>query len=71
MPEKQQKKRIRAKAIPEPRYPTTTSPRYPNTAKAYKKDLKPNITKMVEAFKEKINKSLKESQENKKQKPRS
>jgi hypothetical protein len=26
---------------------------------------------MVEAFKEKINKSLKESQENKKQKPRS
>ena len=37
--------------------PTTASPGYPN-------DLKSNLLKMIETFKEEMNKSLKEIQEN-------
>ena len=45
-------------------YPTTASPGYPSTAEAQENDLKSNLIKMIEAFKEEMNKSLKEIQEN-------
>ena len=45
-------------------YPTTASLRYPNTAEAQENDLKSNLIKMIEAFKEEINKSRKEIHEN-------
>jgi hypothetical protein len=43
-------------APPETSYITTTSPRNPNIAKAQENDLKPNLRKMIEAFKEEMNK---------------
>ena len=45
-------------------YPTTASPEYCNTNKTQENDLKSNFIKMNEAFKEEMNKSLKEIQEN-------
>jgi hypothetical protein len=39
-------------------YPTIASPEYPNTTEAQKYYLKSNIIKMIEAFKEEMNKSL-------------
>jgi len=45
-------------------YPTTERPRYPNITTVEKNDLKSTLTKMIEVFKEEINKSLKELQEN-------
>jgi hypothetical protein len=55
-----------AKAItlPVPSYPDTTSPGYPNTAEAGEDDFKFTIIKMIEVFKEEMNKFLKEIQEN-------
>jgi hypothetical protein len=47
-------------APPEPRYPATTSPGFPNEPEAQDKDLKFNLIKMIEAFKDVTNKSLKE-----------
>lgn len=44
--------------------PPTASPGYPNTTQAQENDLKSNLIKMTEAFKEQMNKSLKEIQEN-------
>jgi hypothetical protein len=38
----------------EPSCPTTASPGYSNTAKLQESDLKSNIIKITEAFKEKI-----------------
>ena len=43
-------------------YPKTSSPGYPNTIKAQENDLKSKVIRMVEAFKEETNKSLKEIQ---------
>jgi hypothetical protein len=45
---------------PEPSYPPRASSEYHNETKAQKDDLKSNLIKMIEAFKEEINKSLKE-----------
>ena len=45
-------------------YVTTASPGHPNTAEAQENDLQSNLIKMIEAFKEETNKSLKEIQEN-------
>jgi hypothetical protein len=45
-------------------YPTTASPGYPNTTGAQENDLKSNLIKMTEAFKEMMNKSLKALKEN-------
>ena len=45
-------------------YMSVVSPGYPNTTKAQENDLKSNLIKMIEAFKEEMNKSLKEIQEN-------
>jgi hypothetical protein len=42
---------------PEPCHPTTASPRYPNIAEAQESDFK--HMKMIEAFKEEMNKSHK------------
>lgn len=50
-------------SLPEPSYHTRTSPEYSNTADAQGKDLKTHIKKLIEVLKEKINKSIKESQE--------
>jgi hypothetical protein len=36
--------------------PTTASPSYPNTPEAKENDLKSNLMKMIEAFKEEMNK---------------
>jgi hypothetical protein len=47
---------------PEPSYPTTASLGYSNTTKAQENDLKSKVIRMVEAFKEETNKSLKEIQ---------
>ena len=44
--------------------PTTASPRYPYTPEALENDLKSKLIKILEAFKEETNKSLKEIQEN-------
>jgi hypothetical protein len=46
-------------------YPTTKSPGYPSKIKAEGNDLKTNVIKIIEAFKEEMNKSPKEIQENK------
>jgi hypothetical protein len=51
-------------APPEFIYLTTKSPEYSNTAEALENNIKSNLTKMIEDFKEEINKSLKETQEN-------
>ena len=48
----------------EPRYASTAKPGYPNKTKAQEEDLKSNLIMMIEVFKEKMNKSLKEIQEN-------
>jgi len=46
-------------------YPTTAaSPGYANTTKTQENDPKSNLIKMIEAFKEEMNKSLKETQKN-------
>jgi hypothetical protein len=50
-------------------YPTRASPGYPNTTEANnnrgeKPTLESSLTKMIEAFKEEMNESLKEIQEN-------
>jgi hypothetical protein len=50
-------------APPEPNNSTTPSPGYPNTAKT-QDDFISNFIKMIGAFKEEMNKSLKEIQEN-------
>jgi hypothetical protein len=47
-----------------PSYPTTTSPRYPNTPENHNADLKSYLMKIIEAFMEDINNSLTEIQEN-------
>jgi predicted phage gp36 major capsid-like protein len=44
-------------------YPITKRPRYLNTATVQKDDLKSNLMRRIEAFKEEIRKSLKEIQE--------
>jgi predicted phage gp36 major capsid-like protein len=49
-------------APPEPRYPMTASPGYLNRTEA-QDDLESNLIKMTEAFKEEMNKSLKDIQE--------
>jgi hypothetical protein len=41
-------------------YPTTASPGYPDTTETQENHLKSNLIKMIEAFKEEMNKSLKE-----------
>lgn len=45
-------------------YPTTTSPGYLNTTETKGNVLKSDLIKMIEVFKEEMNKSLKELQEN-------
>jgi hypothetical protein len=52
-------------ALPEPRYSSTASLGYPNTAEPQGNDIKSKCIKMIEAFKEEINKSLTEIQEKK------
>lgn len=49
---------------PEPSSLTVAIPAYPNTPKAQEKGLKLNLIKMIEDFKEKTNKPLKEIQKN-------
>jgi hypothetical protein len=49
---------------PDPSYPPITNPEYPNETEAQEKDLKSNLIKMIEAFKEDMDKPLKEIQEN-------
>ena len=51
-------------ASPEPSYPTTASPEYSDITEAQENDLKSNLMKMTDAFKEEMSKSLKEIQEN-------
>lgn len=51
-------------APPEPSYPVTTNTEYSNDTEAQEKDIKYNVTKLREALKEDMNKSLKETQEN-------
>jgi hypothetical protein len=41
-------------------YPSTASPEYPNTSKTQESDLKSNLVKMIEDFKEEMNKFHKE-----------
>ena len=48
---------------PQLRYSTIASSGYPNTIKAQENDLKSNLMNMIDAFKEEINKCLKEIQE--------
>ena len=48
----------------EPSSPTTASPGNPNTPEKQDSDLKSDLMKVIEAFKEDINNSLKEIQEN-------
>jgi hypothetical protein len=40
-------------------YPTTANPEYSNTVKAQEDDVKYNLIKMMDVFKQEINKSLK------------
>ena len=47
----------------EPSYPTTNHG-FPNETEAQEEDLKSNLIKMIEAFREDMNKSLKEIQKN-------
>jgi hypothetical protein len=51
-------------APPEPSYPTTASPGYPNIAEEQENDLNSNLMKIIEAFKEERNSFLKEIHEN-------
>jgi uncharacterized protein YukE len=51
-------------ASSEPSSPTTASPEYNNTPENQKADLKSYLMKIIESFKEDINNSLKEIQEN-------
>lgn len=51
-------------APPDPSSPTIASPEYYNTAKAQENNPKSNLVKIIEAFKEEINKSFKEIQKN-------
>ena len=48
----------------EPSSPTTASPGYPNTLEEQDYDLNSHLMEMIEAFKEDINNSPKEIQEN-------
>lgn len=50
--------------ITEPSSPTTARPEHSNTTEAQEENLKTNFMEMTEVFKEEINKSLKEIQEN-------
>jgi hypothetical protein len=45
-------------------YPTIASPGYPNTSESQGNDLKFSLIKMIEVFKEEMNKSLEEIQLN-------
>lgn len=49
---------------PDPSYPPITNPEYPNETEAQEVDLKFSLIRMIETFKEDINKSLKKVQEN-------
>lgn len=49
---------------PESNYPNAASPEYPNTSESKVNDPKSNYMKMIEAFKEEINKSLNEIYKN-------
>jgi hypothetical protein len=49
-------------APPEPSYPATTNPGYSNDTESPEEDLKSNLIKMIEAFKEDMIKTLKEIQ---------
>lgn len=49
---------------PEPSYSSKASIGYPDTAEAQRNDLKYNLTKMIEDFKEEISKSFEEIQKN-------
>ena len=51
-------------ATPEPSYPTTASPGYFSIVEAQENDFKSNLVKVIDAFKEEMNKSFKEIQEN-------
>ena len=51
-------------ASPELGYPVTARHEYPNTHHSQENDLKSNLRKMVEDFKEEINNFNKEIQEN-------
>lgn len=46
-------------ALSEQSYSNTTSPGYPNINEAQENDLKSNLIKITDAFKEAVNKSLK------------
>ena len=48
--------------LSEPSYPATTNPGYPNETEAQEESLKSSSIKMIEAFKEDMNKILKEIQ---------
>lgn len=50
-------------ATPNPRYHTPVSSGYPNVAEVQDNDLKFNFMKMIDTRKDKMNKSLKETQE--------
>lgn len=43
-------------APPQPNYPATTNPGYPNETETQEEDFKSSLTKMIESFKEGINK---------------
>lgn len=45
-------------------YPTTTNSGYPNSTKEQENNIKSNLIKIIEVFKEETYKSLKEIQEN-------
>lgn len=45
-------------------YPSTTNPGYPNETEAQEEDFKFNLMKLIKAFKEEMNKFLKEIHEN-------
>ena len=51
-----------SEAPPEPSYPVTTNPGYPNETEAQEEDLESNFIKMIEAPKEDMNKCIKEIQ---------
>ena len=51
-------------APPESSYPATTNPGYPNETEAQEEDFKFNLMKLIKAFKEDMNKFLKEIHEN-------
>ena len=49
---------------PKPSYLSTTNPGYPNETEAQEEDFKFNLMKLIKAFKEEMNKFLKEIHEN-------